>query len=170
MHAYFIQMGGIVFKEEGKKGKYKDFKTWTNGDIRSFFALKLTEEKLKDWSKADGLAKAFVIVQCLWFVVQCIGRAVFRLPLIELEVTCFAFIACNVGMHAFWWNKPLNVNCPEVIVIQPSGTPNDERESTTGVSQVRSDSESPRSAKSSTFLGWPKTLIEVLATGDIGKC
>ncbi|KAJ3507444.1 hypothetical protein NMY22_g16929 [Coprinellus aureogranulatus] len=47
---------------------YKDFKQWDETDIRSFFELRLTDEQIEDRSKADGLAKAFVIIQSLWDV------------------------------------------------------------------------------------------------------
>ncbi|KAJ3546423.1 hypothetical protein NMY22_g2063 [Coprinellus aureogranulatus] len=94
---------------------YKDFSEWDANDVREFFKLELTEAQIEDRSKADGLAKAFVVTQCLWFVVQCIGRAVYGLPVLELEVTCLAFIACNIGMYCFWWKKPMNVVCPVEI-------------------------------------------------------
>jgi hypothetical protein len=46
-------------------------------------------------------------------VAHCIGRAVYGFPLIELEVTCLAFIACNIGMYVFWWYSNLaHSRCP----------------------------------------------------------
>ncbi|KAJ3538419.1 hypothetical protein NMY22_g5171 [Coprinellus aureogranulatus] len=66
-----------------------------------------------DKSKADGLAKAFVVVQCLWFVTQCIGRTVSGLPIIEIE--------------------PMNVTWP-VEIYRHSDRPKDGVSSTTKAS------------------------------------
>ncbi|KAJ3538423.1 hypothetical protein NMY22_g5178 [Coprinellus aureogranulatus] len=134
---------------------YKDFRKWDDNDVREFFELQLTEAQIEDKSKADGLAKAFVVVQCLWFVVQCIGRAVYGLPVLEIEVTCLAFIACNIGMYGFWWKKPMNIVCPV---------------------EIRRDSEQLRdynSAISSTdeianIVDWIFAVIWTLRSGDVG--
>ncbi|KAJ3538420.1 hypothetical protein NMY22_g5173 [Coprinellus aureogranulatus] len=132
---------------------YKDFREWDDNDIRDYFKLQLTEAQIEDRSKADGLAKAFVIIQCLWFVVQCIGRAVYGLPVLELEVACLAFIACNIGMYCFWWKKPMNVVCPAEI-HQRSKEHNDAmgglRKGTAGI------------------LNWIRAVVWTLKTGDVG--
>jgi hypothetical protein len=154
VHAHFVHMGGIAFKGPNGDKWYKDFKEWTLEECQGFFNLKLTKEKIQDRSNADWLAKAFVIVQCLWFVVQCIGRAAYGLPLTELEVTCLAFIACNIGMYAFWWNKPLNVVWPEEI------------EATEGRPPPPSDSRGRLSGAA----GWFSAIVGTLATDDIGSC
>jgi len=69
-------------------------------------------EEIKDKSKGDVLSKALVIVQTGWFVLQCIGRGVQHLAITELEVVTLAFAALNLGTYWFWWDKPLNVQCP----------------------------------------------------------
>jgi hypothetical protein len=44
------------------------------------------EEEMQDRSKSDWLAKMIVLLQTLWFVMQCIARSIERLPTTELEV------------------------------------------------------------------------------------
>ena len=40
----------------------------------------LSEENIKSKSKANGLAKALVCIQALWFVAQCFSRCMSRIP------------------------------------------------------------------------------------------
>lgn len=106
-HGFFALMGGFTryhateqpyILSPDKLGEYLD-----NGNIS------ISENEIQDRSKGDGLAKAFTIVQTLWFVLQCIARAVQHLPVTELEVATLAFVAANIVTYALWWKKPLNV-------------------------------------------------------------
>ncbi|KIM28246.1 hypothetical protein M408DRAFT_23950 [Serendipita vermifera MAFF 305830] len=71
-----------------------------------------TEIELKDRGKSDALTKIIVLVQTLWFVVQCIARGTQHLPLTELEIVTLAYAMLNFFIYIFWWNKPRNVECP----------------------------------------------------------
>ncbi|KIM22956.1 hypothetical protein M408DRAFT_49037, partial [Serendipita vermifera MAFF 305830] len=71
-----------------------------------------TETELKDRGKSDGLTKIIVLVQTLWFVIQCITRGSQRLPLTELEVVTLAYATLNFFIYVFWWDKPRSVECP----------------------------------------------------------
>jgi hypothetical protein len=71
-----------------------------------------TEAEIKDRGKSDGLTKLIVLVQTLWFVIQCIARGRQHLPLTELEVVTLAYTMLNFFIYGFWWDKPQNVRCP----------------------------------------------------------
>ncbi|KIM24450.1 hypothetical protein M408DRAFT_43981, partial [Serendipita vermifera MAFF 305830] len=71
-----------------------------------------TETELKDRGKSDGLTKIIVLVQTLWFAIQCVARGTQRLPLTELEVVTLAYATLNFFIYVFWWDKPQNVECP----------------------------------------------------------
>ncbi|KIM21010.1 hypothetical protein M408DRAFT_81169, partial [Serendipita vermifera MAFF 305830] len=71
-----------------------------------------TETELKDRGKSDALTKLIVLVQTLWFVIQCIARGMHRLPLTELEVVTLAYTTLNLFIYIFWWDKAQNVECP----------------------------------------------------------
>ncbi|KIM28289.1 hypothetical protein M408DRAFT_23990 [Serendipita vermifera MAFF 305830] len=49
------------------------------------------ETELKDRGKSDALTKLIVLVQTMWFVIQCIVRGTQHLPLTELEVVSLAY-------------------------------------------------------------------------------
>jgi hypothetical protein len=74
--------------------------------------LSPTEAEIKDRSKSDGLTKLIVLLQTLWFIIQCIARGRQHLPLTELEVITLAYTMLNFFIYALWWNKPQNVGCP----------------------------------------------------------
>ncbi|KIM21634.1 hypothetical protein M408DRAFT_29395 [Serendipita vermifera MAFF 305830] len=71
-----------------------------------------TEAEIKDKSKSDVLTKLIVLVQTMWFVLQCIARGAQHLPLTELEVVTLAYAMLNLFIYLFWWDKPQNVECP----------------------------------------------------------
>ena len=81
-----------------------------------------TEEEIKDKGKSNWLAKALVLIQTTWFVVQCIARAIQHLPVTELEIVTLAYTTMSFGMYLFWWDKPLNVGHPiRVFAITTDG-------------------------------------------------
>lgn len=71
-----------------------------------------SEEEIKDRSKADSLSKLIVLVQTLWFVMQCIARHIEHLPITELEIATLAYTVPILGIYICWWNKPLGVTQP----------------------------------------------------------
>ena len=91
-------------------------------DFTSFMVP--TEEEINDRGKSDWLAKSLVLLQTLWFVVQCIARAIDHLPVTHLEIVTLAYAVMNFMIYIFWWNKPLNVNRPVRVFrkSEPSAT------------------------------------------------
>ena len=79
-------------------------------DYESF--IMPTKAEIKDRGKSDWLAKSLVLLQTLWFVMQCIARAIEHLPITHLEIVTLAYAAMNFVIYIFWWNKPLNINRP----------------------------------------------------------
>jgi len=75
----------------------------------------ISEDEIKDKSKADFLTKSIAVLQTLWFVVQCIARLAQKLALTELELVTMAFVVLNVALYWAWRDKPLDVQCPVVL-------------------------------------------------------
>jgi hypothetical protein len=90
-----------------------------------------TEEELKDRGKGDVIAKAIVLLQTSWFVVQCIARGFQHLPLTQLEIVTLAYVMMNFFIYIFWLDKPRDVNCPIRVYenVTTSRTPEEEWES-----------------------------------------
>jgi hypothetical protein len=119
---FFALMGGFI-DEEGQrlylneKGKFYSLNVNVRGedhvlDEPHFFDLGLVDADIQDKSKSGFLSKGFAVLQTSWFVLQCVARGVERLPIIELEITTFAFAALNLAVYVLWWNKPLAVERP----------------------------------------------------------
>ncbi len=92
VHGFYAIMGGIAFEipeiesekflPSDNNGKTKEFCFISEAGIYSLSRLEksrnvfpdLSEEEIKSKSKANGLAKALVCMQALWFIAQCITR------------------------------------------------------------------------------------------------
>jgi hypothetical protein len=70
----------------------------------------IKEEYIQDRSKGDGLAKALVIMQTSWFVIQCIARKAEGFAITQIELVTVALAVLNGVMYFLWWNKPLDVH------------------------------------------------------------
>ncbi|KAF8998818.1 hypothetical protein BDQ17DRAFT_1502277 [Cyathus striatus] len=111
-HAHFLQMGGFHLRSKEYTGVLdpKKFNVFLKKQKISF--PNITKEEIQDKSKADGLAKIVLIVQTLWFVIQCIGRHAQGLPLAQLEVATLAIISSTSMLSLMWWSKPFDVRYP----------------------------------------------------------
>ncbi|KAJ7073601.1 hypothetical protein C8F01DRAFT_1271264 [Mycena amicta] len=114
-HGFFICMGGfadahghpIITREQLQQP----------GCIEAIRAT--SEATILDKSKSDALSKAVAFFQGIWFVVQCIARLNQDILLTELEVVTLAFAVLNLFTWLFWWSKPLNVQEPIVVGLNP---------------------------------------------------
>ena len=108
-HGHLAIMGGFMLYEGGKAHH-----TVTTAELKSCLAngeINITEKEIKDKGRSDAVSKGLVVVQTMWFILQCIARRVNALPITELELITLAFAALNFATYSLWWNKPLNVEC-----------------------------------------------------------
>ncbi|KAL8841074.1 MAG: hypothetical protein Q9176_003415 [Flavoplaca citrina] len=76
---------------------------------------RLTEEEIKSKSKANGLAKALVCAQAVWFLTACITRLAQRIPISLLELNTFGHAICALFIYLLWWEKPFEVDIPTIV-------------------------------------------------------
>lgn len=88
VHAFYAMMGGFGFhvrrlheSHQNLQGSPPEEICFLDLQRRAFFARKLnhwlpfiSEDHIKSMSKADGLAKALVCLQVIWFLAQCLTR------------------------------------------------------------------------------------------------
>ena len=79
----------------------------------------ISAKQISDRSKGDAFSKCLVVLQTLWFVVQCVARRVNGLYTAPLEIATLAFATLNGIMYFLWWHKPLDPRTP--IEIQNLG-------------------------------------------------
>lgn len=75
----------------------------------------IDELEIKDKSKTDGLAKALVLLQAAWMLLQTLGRLVTGIPTTLLEVNTIGHILCAFVIYLLWWSKPREIHEPTVL-------------------------------------------------------
>ncbi|KAF9556211.1 hypothetical protein CPC08DRAFT_641874, partial [Agrocybe pediades] len=113
-HGFFLQMGGFMLREEGGKDRVLGWRTLVKYYKQGRLDLSdVTEDRINDHSKADGLAKGLALLQMFWFIAQCIARFFDKhLILTELELATAALAVLSLFMYFLWWNKPFNASVP----------------------------------------------------------
>ena len=81
---------------------------------------RISEEDIKDRSKADGLTKALALFQSGWLTLQCIARTAHGQTITELELVTIAFVFCAVITYVLWWHKPFDAERRLVLVCSRS--------------------------------------------------
>ena len=115
-HAFFADMGGFHLQSP-------DFPTFPVDGQQLIYLVDqnhiqypdVDQDTIQDKNKADGFARAVTLTQIAWFSVQCIARAIQRLPVSTFELSTLAFIFCSLNMFFFWYHKPLDVEAPIVL-------------------------------------------------------
>ncbi|KAF8163802.1 hypothetical protein B0H34DRAFT_697016 [Crassisporium funariophilum] len=121
VHGHFLQMGGFMMHEPEKEPyTLSRERMETLLDRGEIDLPSTTEAEINDKSKGDILAKGIVVIQTFWFVLQCIARGAQGLTITELELVTLAFAAFNGITYYFWWNKPLDVQCPVHVYLKKS--------------------------------------------------
>jgi hypothetical protein len=75
----------------------------------------ISEETIKDKSKADSLTKGLTCFQATYFLAQSFSRLAYGLPLTVLELNTVSHCLCALLMYLLWWHKPFDVREPILI-------------------------------------------------------
>jgi hypothetical protein len=87
----------------------------TEAVARLGFLPDITQQSIKDMSKADSLAKILAISQASWLILQCIARFATQLAVTTLELNTLAHAACALLVYLLWWEKPLDIQDPTIL-------------------------------------------------------
>ena len=74
-------------------------------DVYESFTMP-TKAEIQDGGKSYWLAESLLLLQTLWFVLECIAHAIEHLPINHLEIVTLACAAMNFVIFIVWWNKP----------------------------------------------------------------
>jgi hypothetical protein len=100
-----------LIRDVGRFVRILEFKDVLQHDLATIIHF-TTEKEIKDRGKSDGISKLIVLLQTLWFIIQCIARGIKHLPLTELEIVTLAYAMLNLFVFIFWWDKPRDVGSP----------------------------------------------------------
>ncbi|KAJ6494223.1 hypothetical protein C8R45DRAFT_900268 [Mycena sanguinolenta] len=123
-HGFFVCMGGFVSSTGYPIATIEQLEDPALGSEFQKAIRNVNKEHIKDKSKGDALSKGVVLLQGLWFILQCIARVHQRLAVTQLEVATLAFAIVNIFICLLWWNKPLDVQ--QSIVVGPCTLPDAE--------------------------------------------
>ena len=82
--------------------------------------LQMSEDKIRDKSKASWLAKSVLFGQLSYFLAQLIGRWVQQLAVTPLELLTLGIVVSIAVAYAAWWYKPFDVEVPTEVTVDPS--------------------------------------------------
>lgn len=123
-HGHFLQMGGFVLADQTRDLEViTDERFYDLLDKGIITFPNITKGQIQALSKGDGLSKTIVIGQTLWFVAQCVSRAIQGLRVTELELVTLAFALLNGFMYFLWWDKPLDAEYLIRIYVSSNPTP-----------------------------------------------
>lgn len=161
-HAFFADMGGYLIRTRDgaqfpltsrhlyyliAKGHIK--KTQVEVDI-------IVDKKIiEDKNKTDAIIRTITIIQTLWFVINCVARAIQRLAVTTIELTVCAFITTTVPVVYFWFHKPADISSAFVVACDATI---EEIRASAGISQTEEWYRTPLSfldpPESWMSLGW----------------
>ena len=114
VQAYYFGMLGIRYRaDKGHKVLWPSQYAWLlsqgliDWDKRELWGL--SEDLIRDKSKADWLVKLTALFQVVWFTLQCVSRAAKNLPICPLETMTLAYVFVTVITYIFWWKKPKDI-------------------------------------------------------------
>ena len=67
------------------------------------------ESEIRDFGKADSLAKLLACLQAIHLVPVCISRLAFKLPVSQLEINTCGHALCALTIYVCWFRKPKDV-------------------------------------------------------------
>jgi hypothetical protein len=125
VHYYYANMGGFCmqWKDEADGSVKLGF---LDGDqVPTLLhqnqlsdSAHLSREAIQDRGKADWLVKVLALVQMAWLVLQCVARAIQRLPLTTFELSTLAYIPCALLIFYLWWDKPYDIRQPTMVFFK----------------------------------------------------
>jgi hypothetical protein len=123
-HSLYAVMGGFAFDTVNSEDFLPGGRTRVTLTVNAVMFLakhapdllpNLSEEQIKDKSKAGDFVKILTCLQAIWFCAQCISRLSYGLPICLLELNTFAHALSTLFIYIMWFRKPLDVDEPTLI-------------------------------------------------------
>ncbi|KAL8838364.1 MAG: hypothetical protein Q9170_002171 [Blastenia crenularia] len=115
---FYILMGGLAIDVSPLHDRLKVILLTPNAVLhlaRKGHFINVSDEDIKDKSKANLLAKSLVLLQITWTMLQCLSRKAAGLPITVLEVHTLVHAACALVMYTTWFKKPMDVEEPTIV-------------------------------------------------------
>ena len=115
-HGFYATMGGFILQPRDSRPFPVNYKQLHYLVTRSYVLFPdIMEEKIRRMCKQDKFQKILTLLQLGWFIVQCIGRAIQRLPITTLELATSGLAICTLASYYQWFHKPLDAEEATII-------------------------------------------------------
>lgn len=116
-HGFYADMGGFVLQAADHEPFPLSAKLVEHLVRHAVIPVPdITQNEIRDKSKADGITRLVTCVQAGSLLLQVIGRAAEGLPITPLELSTLCIAGCSFTTLWFWRKKPLDVITPTNIV------------------------------------------------------
>lgn len=123
MHGFYANMGGFVLHPTVEGQKWKPFPIdaeqlhylLVHGYVTHSQVKNIDKQRIRDKNKVDLLLRVLTMAQAIWFLVNTFARWRQKLAITTLELTTCATILCSIFTYSCWWNKPADVEVPEIL-------------------------------------------------------
>jgi magnesium-transporting ATPase (P-type) len=114
---FFLEMGGFVVQTSSTSDALCfDVNTIAHLITQNIVdPPTITDKDIDDRSKSNWLTKSLALIQVTYFLVQLLGRAIYKLPTTTLELFTLGIIVCAVITYVAWWKKPFDVQTPVIL-------------------------------------------------------
>ena len=122
-HGFYADMGGILVTSRcGDVFPVNGFHLAYLVEHQLLPMPHISPDDIRAVNKADGLARAFTLVQMGWFCLACVGKALGRtelgrIGLAPIELETLTFILSTLHTFFFWYHKPLDPARPIILPI-----------------------------------------------------
>jgi hypothetical protein len=120
VYAFYCIMGGLVVDVGDIHDKYTRMSLAPQGLLwlaKKGHLFPISDESIRDKSKANFLAKGLVCFQVTWLLLQCIAREASGYPLTVLELHTLVHVVSALAIYTLWFYKPLDIKDPTVIDV-----------------------------------------------------
>ena len=113
---FFVTMGGLAVESTYRDERNQEVTMRRLLTVEGIACLAIVgllpsvnHDDIEDRSKADMIAKMFVLFQVMWFGLQVVGRLASDLPVTPLEGHTAVHVGCAIVMYLVWLKKPYNL-------------------------------------------------------------
>ncbi|KAH7169069.1 hypothetical protein DER46DRAFT_572986 [Fusarium sp. MPI-SDFR-AT-0072] len=112
LHSFYVCTGGFVIDVDEDSDLFPV--SYAEADMlaicsfsfgQMWSSLRRGSERHQRQSTTDSLAKAIVLLQAIWFLIQIIARIAQKLPISLLEVNTIGHVLCALVIYLLWWRK-----------------------------------------------------------------
>ncbi|EKM55007.1 uncharacterized protein PHACADRAFT_119896 [Phanerochaete carnosa HHB-10118-sp] len=122
-HGYYAAMGGFILDSSSTPVFGTETRLVLSHNMMAIIVKNvpdlipdIPEDRIRQQSKSNELAKALLVLQLVYFSTSCAARLAQELPLSLLEIWTLAHALGAIFVYVIWWKKPYDIPEPTLIM------------------------------------------------------